>query len=388
MQEPRRYAFVKPRLRALFGMVDAVGDALPRGRRPEIVPRRILLVNLAHIGDVLLTTPAIAALRERHPDAHLTMLIGPWSREVVARNPRIDAVHEYRASWWDREAGLPYLRPTAFFELVRWMQDLSFDVVINFKSFFQENLAAALARIPVRIGYGVYGGGFLHTREIPFPWDAHTAVEHLRLAEALGAAQTPRATEIYPGAEDRAWATHVLTGFEGEWIAIHPGAGAPARRWPLERFRELAEQLHERRGARVAWVGGDDDRERIAEIQRGLRAPSSSFAGSGSLLRTAALMERCAAFVGNDSGPAHLAAATGIPTLVIFSGTNVVERWKPWGNQVRTLQEHPGCYPCGLHDCARSDHACMTWIAVERVAAELIAMLDHARRVDAPGTGP
>jgi len=388
----RRYGFVRPGLRALFTTVDAVGDAM-RGivpRRAPGEPRRILLVNLTHIGDLLLTTPAIAALRERYPAAHLTMLVGPWSREVVEGNPRLDAVSVYRASWWDRERGTSYFKPGEFGELVRQIRSGSFDAVINFKSFFQENLAAALAGVPIRIGYGIYGGGFLHTHEVPFPWNSHTASEHLHLTAALGASAAPRPTEIHPAPEDHAWAREALASFSGEWVAIHPGAGIPARRWPLERFRALAEELYARRGAQVAWVGGDDDRERVAEIQKTLRAPSLSFAGTGAIRRTAALIARCAGFVGNDSGPGHLAAATGVPTLVIFSGTNDMERWKPWGADVHTLQPLPEGAPSGLADGIRDEPASMSWISVGQVATQLMTMLDRSRsgRVDAPASGP
>jgi heptosyltransferase-2 len=389
----RRYGFGRRHLIVLFRVVDGAGSAVARLRttRPPAEPRRILLVNLAHIGDVLLTTPAVAAIRERHPSAHVTMLVGPWSRDVVEGNPRLDQVLVHRASWWDRSRGSPYFDPPGFLELVRLERDGRFDAVVNFKSFFQENLASALAGIPMRVGYGLYGGGFLHTVEPGFPWDQHTAVEHLGLAAALGARPDPRSPEVFPSEDDRAWAATRLAGLRGEAIGMHVGAGVPARRWPLDRFRALADALHERRDATIVLVGGPDDRAAVAEFGRVVRAPTLPLAGEAGLRRTAAVLARCAAFVGNDSGPAHLAAAAGIPTVVVFSATNVAARWRPWGRRVTVLQEVPACAMCGLAICARADHACMTGIPVERVLTALETAIDrggaNAAAVDAPRSG-
>src|SRR5213593_3790908 len=147
----RRYGFVKPWLKGLFAVVDGVGGGFRRMVKPVPVPdapRRILLVNLAHLGDVLMTTPAIAAVSERFPSAEIAMLVGPWGREAIARHPRIHQVIEHRASWHDRARGSRYLEPAAFLGLVGRLRRADFDIAVLFKSFFQENLAAALAGIP------------------------------------------------------------------------------------------------------------------------------------------------------------------------------------------------------------------------------------------------
>ena len=372
-----RYGFVKPWLIGLFSSVDAVGGAMRRlvPRRP--IPgsvHRVLLINLAHMGDVLMTTPAIAALARRFPDAEISMLVGPWGRETIANHPKIHEVIEHRAAWFDRARGSPYLAPAEFAALVRRLRRGKFDAAVNFKSFFQENLAAALAGIPWRVGYGLYGGGFLHTACIPFPWGAHTVEQHLALVQALGCDPGDPRLEVFPDVEDRRQAAALLDG-AATWVAMHLGAGIPARRWPIERFARLADELVKRLGTRVVIVGGADDLPLVERFRTLTSTPPVVAAGKFGVMGTAALLARCAGFVGNDSGPAHLAAAVGVPAVVLFSGTNDVAVWKPWGPRVVTLQEHPECAPCGLSVCARADHACMTWITVDRVQAVLAGIL-------------
>lgn len=378
MPAERRYGFAKPAMSRLFGALDAAGSVLAapfRRRAPWPPPRRILLVNLAHIGDVLLTTPAIAALRAAHPHAHLALLVSPWSADVARGNPRLDEILPYRPSWWDRARGSPYLVPREYADFVRLLRAGRYDLVINFKSFVQENLAAALAGIPRRIGYGLFGGGFLHTDCLIFPWQAHTAEQHLRLARAAGAApEAAPPVRVFPGPDEM----RAAEGMEGISVAFHLGAGTPAKRWPLERFAALGDRLAADHGARIVLVGGPEDTPLAQAYQARAGRPADVVAGRLKLLETAAVLQRCAAFVGNDSGPAHLAAAVGTPVIAIFSGVNEPEQWKPWGPGVTVLQRRPPCAPCGRATC-HLDHACMNDITVDEVYGHVSAILGRAQ---------
>ena len=135
-----------------------------------------------------------------------------------------------------------------------------------------------------------------------------------------------------------------------------------------------------RLGSRIVVVGGREDIPLIERFRALTSADPVIAAGRLSVQATAALLARCRAFVGNDSGPAHLAAAVGVPSVVLFSGTNDVAIWRPWGQGAMTIQEHPPCAPCGLAVCARADHACMTWITVDRVLEAVIAATVASKR--------
>jgi len=374
----RRYGFIKPHLVRLFTAVDAIGGLLAApliGATRCRPPQRILLVNFAHIGDVLMTTPAIAAIRAAHPGAHIAMLVGPWCESVVSHHPSLDEVLVQRPSWWDREQGSRYLAPRAFLQLVQALREGRFDAVVNFKSFFQENLACALAGIPQRIGYGLYGGGFLHTTCVPFRWSAHTVEQHLVLAAALGGRSDGHSVEIFPTEEDTRKVEDWLSGAARPLFALHLGAGAPSKRWPIERFAQLARILGERLDAHILLVGGRDDAPLAVRFLEHASAAPLDAVGMFTMPQLAVLLRHCRAFVGNDSGPAHVAAAVGIPTVTVFSGTNDVDVWRPWGRSVATLQERPECAPCGLSTCKRDDHACMTNIEAARVFAALEELL-------------
>ncbi|MBI4364830.1 MAG: glycosyltransferase family 9 protein, partial [Candidatus Latescibacteria bacterium] len=267
----RRYGFVKPGLTRLFMAVDAAGGLLAgrkRDPRPRRAPERILLVNLAHFGDVLLTTPAAASIRAAFPHAHLAMLVGPWSASVVANNPRLDEILVHAASWWDRDRGSPYLVAGEFRRLIGMLRRGRYDAVVNFKSFAQENLAAALARIPHRLGYGIYGGGFLHTTCVAFPWGAHTVEQHATLAAALGASSADPVPEIFPSDEDVRIVEEWLAGAPRPLFALHLGAGAPAKMWPVDRFAEFARLAEDRWRAHTVLVGGGGEEALAARYRR------------------------------------------------------------------------------------------------------------------------
>jgi len=165
---------------------------------------------------------------------------------------------------------------------------------------------------------------------------------------------------------DEQQAEAMLVGAGAPLVALHVGAGYPSKRWPLERYAGLAAELHHRHGATAVLVGGGEDLPAVQQAAELISAPLLVAAGRLGLRATAALFARCSLFVGNDSGPAHLAAAVGTPTLTLFSGENESELWQPRGPRCETVQKRPPCYPCGLHVCPRQ-HECMEAITVEEV---------------------
>ncbi|MBI2864636.1 MAG: glycosyltransferase family 9 protein [Chloroflexi bacterium] len=462
MARKRRYGFVKPQLVTLFTVVDGLGyfvAALIRAIRPAKLPgdpRRILLVNFAHIGDLLLVTPALRGLREAHPRAHISVLAGPWSKEVLAACPYLDELMVFRPSWWDRDNGA-YLRLSELADLVRLLRGGRFDLSINFKSFFQENLALWLARIPARVGHGIYGGGFFLTHRLEHDWNAHTVeknlalVSHLRVAsavyEAAASCETGRSVrllwnpscrtsgepktslpaeastsrdgeakagvstshaegldvvqgrtagalafgpsekgprpEMFVFAEDVQAACEFLRETLGgreasPLIAFHIGAGYPSKRWGEEKYAALADALATTWGARVVVVGSPDDVALVDRMQALCQTELVIAAGKLSIRQMAALLSYCRLFVGNDSAPAHIAAALGLPAVAIFSGENEAHVWRPYANNCQVVQRRPDCYPCGRRICDR-DHKCMADITVAEVLAAVERILGETR---------
>jgi ADP-heptose:LPS heptosyltransferase len=146
-------------------------------------------------------------------------------------------------------------------------------------------------------------------------------------------------------------------------VVVHVGAGTPAKRWPAEHFRELIGQLVAEHDARIALVGTGDDWVVARQIIGSRSWPDVwNLTGLFNVARLGALMERATLVIGADSGPVHLAAAVGTPVVVIFSGTNDLPLWKPYGRQVAVARHEVPCAPCYLTQCPMAVHACMAGV--------------------------
>jgi heptosyltransferase II len=374
----RRYAFVDPRWLRLFAVVDGVGSRLfPRRSAPIGNPGRILIVNFAHLGDVVLATAAIRTVRANRPQAYVAVLVSPGSAPILRGHRAVNEVMEFDAPWWVRGEARRRFDPLAIARLADRIRAGRFDLVVQLKSFFQENLAAAIAGVPSRVGFGIYGGGFLQTHEVAYPWDAHTVEQNGALLAACGILDSAPRLDVQPGADDERAARAVIPGEGAPLAAIHLGAGAPAKMWPLERFVDVGERLAAR-GYTIVLVGGSDDAALGAQYAARATHRPIDLAGRLEPLATAEVLRRCRVFVGADSAPAHLAASMGVPVVSVFSGTNEPSQWRPWGADVEVLQRRPTCAPCGLTVCSRPNHDCMIGITVDDANRAIDRMLPRS----------
>jgi heptosyltransferase-2 len=309
--------------------------------------RRILVRANNWIGDVVLISPAVRALREHFPDARLAILGKRWVLEALSGNPFFDDLIEYDRQ--GRHAGLAgRLRLAA--ELRRGGR---IDLAILFQKAFDAAAIAWMSGARQRVGYATDGRRALLTEALPLPpAGTHHAEIFLALARAVGCPVRDARPFFHLSARDRDDAQAVLrrAGLAGArpLAALHAGASKPARAWHLERFAELGRRLNARLGARLILLGGPDEPRRMERLAAGL--PSGSFLipdPSSGLRASAAILERCHLFVGNDSGPMHLAAALDVPTLGIFGPghprtTGPVAR----GANVVTVGRDYPCSPC------------------------------------------
>lgn len=238
---------------------------------------------------------------------------------------------------------------------------------------FEPALIAALARIPRRVGYATDGRGALLT-DAPAPppphRQRHEADRFAALLDAVGC-EAPRAGDGLLGVPSRAerWAERALPP-GSEYLALVPGAAnGPAKQWPPASFATLAELAQRRWGARPVLLGAGTDAAPAAAIRAACGVECIDTVGRADVVQLAALLGRCRAIVSNDTGAAHLAAALGRPTLVLFGPTDP-RRTRPRGPRVRTASAGVFCQPCRSQVCPL-DHRCMTGLAPERVVARL-----------------
>jgi lipopolysaccharide heptosyltransferase II len=388
-----RYRYVRRRWRVLFAVIDVVGWALVgplawalrrlRGARAEadVAPRSILLVQMDHLGDAVLSTALVAELARRFPQARLEVLAAPWNQEVFAACPHVACVHVCRSNRFSR-AKSP-LWPLAILGWAWQMRQRRFDLGIDARGDFPFALLLWLAGIPRRLGWSACGGGFLLTHRATYQPGRHELASRWALLQAFDEAHdgvSYGSPQLNPGALAHREIERRLRGVEHPerpLLVLHLGAGTPAKRWPAERWRELLGRLSlDVAPVRVVLVGGCDDLPVVAAVTEGQAWPGvTDWTGQLSVAELAALLERADLFVGADSGPAHVAAAAGARVITLFSGTNNPAMWRPVGPRVLVLRHEVACSPCHRQRCPWTDHACMAGIAAERVVQAMQEML-------------
>ncbi|HEX4346696.1 MAG TPA: glycosyltransferase family 9 protein [Vicinamibacterales bacterium] len=342
---------------------------------------RILLVRLREIGDVVFTTPAVHALRDRFQDAHIDYLVEPAASPVVTGSPYIDDVIVA-----PRGRGLPGFASDV--ALGRQLRRHAYALAIDFHGGPRASLLTWLSGATERIGYAVPGRAWMYTRRVPRARTAagrHSVINQWALLESLGVpAPDP---DQYPTAMalDADSAGDVATRLAGagastsdRLIVMHVSAGNPFRRWPPASFAAVAAALA---GAsadrRVLVTSGPSEREAAAGViaeARQLLAEGQRerilAAGEFSLAELRALVDRAALYVGGDSGPAHVASTSRVPIVTLY-GPTLPERSRPWRRaSIRSAAvETHGlvCRPCDQRRCEPGDFRCLTHIEPRQV---------------------
>ena len=364
---------------------------------PPASVRRILVRANNWIGDVVMISPAVRALRERFTGAEIAILARPWVLDALAANPYFDRLIPYESP--GRHAGL-----IGRMRLAAELRRQKFDLAVLFQKAFDAAFLAAAARIPARVGHDTDHRGLLLTDRVhvtPESFRRHHVDFFLEVAEACGCVVSTREPFFALAQEDRAWATEFLAGAAGSGasvrgaavpgasvpgaapaslLAIHPGGSKAPRAWHAARFAELAGALADERGLVPMVVGDTGDAAAGEEIARAVPGTIIA-AGSTTVRRMAALIERSALFVGNDSGPMHIAGAVGTPAVGIFGpGTpeKTAPRTKPGRFEAVTLR-FP-CSPCKQDFFRECDPAPSgkPW-CIEKIEAETV--LAACRRV-------
>ncbi len=332
--------------------------------------RCLLLSRLRFMGDVILTTPLIRALKNGMPQARLLYMTEPPFTELLENNPYLDRIIPFDRNYFDR---LPPLRSLVeqirfFKKLKREKCSVSVDLLGLPRTAFQLYLSGA----PIRIGGDYRYRKHLYTHLFPVSRNAwRTAIDfNLNILKFFGLPSDSTRTEVFLREGEKAWAADYLKlhGFDlnRPIVGLHPGGTWPAKLWPWERFAELAIRLNQELGVQVFLTGGPKDQEILDEVKK--KTGDAAFRGEVFNLRQlAALLNQFSVFVSNDCGPMHLAPAVSTPTIGIF-GPGEPDIWFPYSKSDghRFIYKHVSCSPCHYDFCP-IDHICMTSIAVEEV---------------------
>lgn len=316
---------------------------------PACDPARVLLLRLERIGDLLMTLGAIDAVRARAPKAAIHLVIGSWNAALAPLIRTVDTHETLDVPWLARgSAGMS--QPALLGRAAAWRQR-RFDLGINFEPDIRTNLLLALSGAQRRVGFSSGGGEAFLTDALPYEPHNHTAHNAVRLVDRAlpgDAIARPDARLHIPDAATDA--AHALLGNAlpaDVFVGVHPSGGRMIKQWHMDRFADLATRLARDLSATVVLTGTPDDRSLVDRITSLLPADVRRIDVTGKMdLRVlAAVLQRLNLFVTADTGPMHLAAAVGTPTVAIF-GPSDPNRYAPLNGRAKVVTADLWCRPC------------------------------------------
>ncbi len=355
----------------------------------------ILLIRLRLIGDVVFTTPAIRALRRRHPDARICYVVESDAAPVVQASPHLDEVIVAPRTSARR-------RFLSDLNLARRLRAARFDLAIDFHGGPRSAWLAWASRAATRVGYDIPGRRWMYTVRVPRARELrprHSVVNQWDLLVPLGfdapdPARDPTEMRLDPAASESVSAKLGRAGVvpaDHDVIVLHVSAGNPFRRWPAASFVELTARLaHADSRRRVVLTSGpsEADAARTIGLEAGKRLGPARVGAviddvTFDLAELRALLERAALFIGGDSGPLHVASTTKVPVVGLFGPTLAARSapWRPPDFATESLElADLACRPCDQRRCTPGDFRCLGWIGADRVAAAAERVLEAGRQ--------
>ena len=362
----------------------------PRGEgRTVVAPRRLLVCVGGHLGDAVIATSVLPALRGAYPEAELGVLAPSWSQCVFENHPAVRWRHALDHWKTNRAASTrarwaSYRRST---ERARnELRSVGYDTAIDLYPFFP-NAASTLAAaaVPIRIGYSSGGSGPLYTHALPWiDTKEHTMQQHRTVMRAfLPGIPTCCPQYDLPPLDQAAEASgRVLVRSLGiaevPYVVIHPGAGDARKLWPSREWRALVDRLrHARPDARIVFTGhGASESSVVAEIRSDDESLLSA-CGRTSWGQLRYLLANAALVIGVDSVAVHLAAADGVPCVAIMTAMSDPAHWRPYGSRVRVLTNAVPCAPC-FRSKGCASMSCVRGVTVDAVEHAAETLLEAA----------
>jgi len=339
--------------------------------------KKILLARTDRIGDLILTTPAVKAVRKAYPDAYIAMITRPYTEPVLRGNPYIDDIIVY-----DK-----YGRHKSFLGALKfalYIRSRHFDRVVIFHPTNRMHITAFIANIPRRIGYDSKFGFLLTDRikDTKYLGEKHERDYALGMLRALGIESREKELFFPIDTKDESEADTILAGSrirnDDRFVVIHPGASCASKIWPPERFAKLADLLIQKHNVKIIAAAGTGKKDIFCiDTMKKLMANEAVFLERGISIRVfGAIIKKAVLFISNDSGPVHIASAVGTPVVDIFGraqpGLSPL-RWGPLGQGDIVVHKDMGCgKECLAHKCEKS-FACIRAISVDDVYSAVLS---------------
>lgn len=318
--------------------------------------KRILIVKLSSIGDVVHTLPVLNALKKKYLKSYIAWVVKKKAADIITGHPHLDEVIIYEG-----------VRKTA-----KKLRSLKFDLAIELQGLFRSGLLTFLSGAKTRLGFSransqEMGYLFLNQRVTPREEDRHVVEKNLSLLRSLGIEVKEKEFIIPISDENKEYIAHFLKG-EGitpddPLVALNPGASWQSKLWSEERWAELADQLIKELEAKIIFLWGPGERDLVDSIAK--RMETTPFVSCKTNLKElACLISKCSLFVGGETGPLHIACALNIPTVALIGPTDSI-RNGPYGEGHIVIEKDLPCRGCWKHRCKRLD--CMRLITADEV---------------------
>lgn len=339
----------------------------------ELNGKKILVTFLMHLGDLTLTTPFIHSLRKAAPDAHITMLVDEKLKDVVLFNPYLDEVVTIDKKGRDNSI-------LSLWACSRHLSKLDFDVLINLHPNERCSFIDAMTSVKLRTGTTHKIFKWFWDVFTPLDRSMHAADMYLDVLQQLGVQDlSSNGLEIFPGEEhfleaELFWQEQNITD-QDKLIGFNIGSAVPTKRWPPERFAEVAD-IFAAKGYKTVFFGGPMDEEMVAEATGYMQTRPIIATGHFAIGGLAAAMRRCCLIITNDSGPMHVAISQKVPIVAMYGPSNP-KLYGPYTKDAVIVTAQPPCQGCAdgmKHSC--DDLQCMSRMTVEQVVAAAEKMLE------------
>lgn len=343
--------------------------------------RRVLIYKLDHLGDVLLATPALRAIRRRFPEARIRIVVGEWSSAMLANNPNVDEVAIYNSRMFAR---FPYVSHDGG-DLRRAVAGFNPDLIIGLRDDWRT------LRYPFAPGVRRINRGRVHLQEWIQKKRGRVARGHevdriWRMLRPLGIEPEESNHLEYVVTDDErgeATETMVQRGIVDGFAVIHAGTSVPLKEWDLDRFAQTARYIARVYAMQIVLIGSPDEVDRSRELMALIGdLDPIDISGELNLRSTAALLEHAGLYLGSDGGAMHLATAVGVPTVGLF-GPGSYHIFHPVGDHATAISHLFPCSPCNMITCIRPHDTCMQAITVDEVLRETDRILAGQSQADA-----
>ena len=356
-------------------LLSAIAKVPVIGQQPD--SQRLLIIRPDHLGDVLLCTPAIQALKRMRPETSIHVLCGELSAEVLANYREIDRVLTLPFPGFERSNTSSPGAWRLAWRTARMLRAIGYDCAIVMRpDHWWGALVVYLAGIGQRVGYDISNVAPFLTTARKFE-HCHAVEQNMKLVETwMGETMSGDIQLQFPlQATDREYVEQTLSDWnipdDKDVICIHPGSGAASKIWSVDNFAQVADLLASKFDAAIVFTGTASESDLVSEIAGKVKQDSYVLVGATTVGQLAALYERSLVVLGPDSGAMHLAAAAHTPTVTLFGPADPVE-FAPWGDPCRhaVVTSDIACRPCRILDWRHDNpayHPCVNDIAVEQV---------------------